>query len=120
MHVLGIERAVEELGVSAAAVDVLFVLDCELKDEGLVLVGEGLELGGGGVELSVLAGLNTLALFGIAVELSGCQNELAGIAALVCRRDPSFFPRICWKNQNLMSFNLLKQLFSHFNHLLRG
>jgi hypothetical protein len=118
VHVLGIERAVEELGVSAAAVDVLFVLDCELKDEGLVLVGEGLELGGGGVELSVLAGLNTLALFGIAVKLSGCQNELAGIAALVCRRDPSFFPRICWKNQNLMSFNLLKQIFCHFNHLL--
>jgi hypothetical protein len=36
----------------------------------------------------------------------------------VCRRDPSFFPRICWKNQNIMSWNLLKQIFCHFNHLL--
>ena len=92
MHVCGIEGAVEELGIATAAVDVLLVLDGELQDQGLVLVGEGLELGGRGVELGVLASLNTLALLRISVELAGSQNEFAGIAALMCRRDPSLFP----------------------------
>ena len=45
MHILAIEGTVKELGVSTTAVNVLLVLDCELKDQGLVLVGEGLELG---------------------------------------------------------------------------
>ncbi len=83
MHVGGIEGAVKELGVATAAVDVLLVLDGELQHQGLVLVGEGLELGGGGVELGVLAGLDTLVLFGIAVEFSGCQDEFSGVTALV-------------------------------------
>ncbi len=84
VHIFGIEGAVEELGVAATAVNVLLVLDGELHDQGLVLVGEGLELGGGGVELGVLAGLNTLVLLGVAVELTGCQNKFAGITALMC------------------------------------
>ena len=45
MHILAIEGAVKELGISTTAVNVLLVLDCELEDQGLVLVGEGLELG---------------------------------------------------------------------------
>ena len=45
MHVLAIEGAVKELGISTTAVNILLVLDCELEDQGLVLVGEGLELG---------------------------------------------------------------------------
>jgi hypothetical protein len=54
VHVLGIEAAVEQFGVAAAAVDVLLVLDGELDDQRLVPVGEGLELGGRGVKLGVL------------------------------------------------------------------
>ena len=92
VHIFGIKRAVEELGIATTAVDVLLVLNGELQDQGLVLVGEGLELGGRGVELGVLASLNTLALLGISVELAGSQNKFAGIAALMCRRDPTLFP----------------------------
>ena len=84
MHVLGIQAAVEQLGVAATAVNVLLVLDGELEDQRLVAVGERLELGGHGVELGILAGLDTLALLGISVKLSGGQNEFSGIAALVC------------------------------------
>ena len=47
-----VEGAVEELDVAAAAVDVLLVLDGELHDERLLLVGERLvELRAGRVEL---------------------------------------------------------------------
>ena len=83
MHVLGFQAAVEQLGVAAAAVNVLLVLDGELEDQRLFAVGEGLELGGRGVELGVLARLDALALLGVAVKLSGSQNEFSGIAAFV-------------------------------------
>ena len=83
MHVLGVQAAVEQLGVAAAAVNVLLVLDGELDNDRLVAVGEGLELGGRGVKLGVLARLDALALLGVAVKLSGSQNEFSGIAAFV-------------------------------------
>ena len=50
VHILLVHAAVEELDVSAAAVNVLLVLDAELHDQGLVPVGEGLVLGRDGVE----------------------------------------------------------------------
>jgi len=84
VHIGGIEGAVEELGIATTAVNVLLVLDGELQDQRLVLVGEGLELGGGGVELGVLAGLDALVLVGVTVKLAGCQDEFSGIATLVC------------------------------------
>ena len=54
VHISGIEGAVEQLCVSTTAVNVLLVFDGELEDQRLVLVGEWLELGGRGVELSIL------------------------------------------------------------------
>ena len=54
MHVCGIERAVEQFCIATAAVNVLFVLHCELQHQRLVGVGERLELSGGGVELGIL------------------------------------------------------------------
>ncbi len=58
MHIFGIEGAVEELDVATAAVHALLVLDGELHDQGLVLIGERLELSRYGVELFVLAGID--------------------------------------------------------------
>jgi len=92
VHVLGIEAAVKQLGVATPAVNVLLVLDRELDDQGLFAVGEGLELGRHGVELGILAGLDALALLGVAVKLSGGQDKLSGVAAFVRRADPSAFP----------------------------
>merc|ERR1719420_222600 len=89
VHVSLVEGAVEELDVSAAAVDVLLVLDGELHDERFLLVREGLvELGAGRVELCVLRRLDALVLLGVAVELARSQFELAGIGALVRRVNP--------------------------------
>ena len=83
------------LDVSAAAVDVLLVLDGELHDHGLVLVGEGLELPGEGVEPGVLAGLDALVLLGVAVELAGSPHELARLGlGLVVGLDPVLLPVI--------------------------
>ncbi len=45
VHIFGIQRAIKELGIATATINVLLVLDGELQDKGLVLVGEGLELG---------------------------------------------------------------------------
>ena len=108
MHVLGVQAAVEDLGVAAAAVDVLLVLDGELEDQRLVAVGEGLELGREGVELGVLARLDALALVGVAVKLSGCQDELSGVGTLVRGADPSLFPIF---KKDLKKFRLEHQLF---------
>jgi hypothetical protein len=44
VHVLCVKRAIEQLGITSTAIDVLFVLHGELKNQRLVLVGEGLEL----------------------------------------------------------------------------
>ena len=59
VHVCLVEGAVEELDVSAAAINVLLVLDGELDDEGLLGAGgQGLvELDADGVEAGVLGGL---------------------------------------------------------------
>ena len=92
MHVLGVQAAVEQLGIATAAVDVLLVLDGELEDQGLVAVREGLELSGEGIELGILAGLDALALLGVAVELSCSQDKFSGVAALVGGGNPSLFP----------------------------
>ena len=94
VHVLGIETAVEQLGVATSAVDVLLVLDGELDNDRLVAVRKWLEFGRRGVELGVLAGLDALALLSVSVELAGGQNELTGVGTFVCRADPSFFPCI--------------------------
>merc|ERR1719322_1410711 len=95
VHISLVEGAVEELDVSAAAVDVLLVLDGELHDERLLLVGEGLlELGAGSVELGVLRRLDALVLLGVAVKLARRQLELAGVGALVRRVYPSLRPLV--------------------------
>ena len=108
VHVLGVQAAVEDLGVAAAAVNVLLVLDGELEDQRLVAVGEGLELGREGVELGVLARLDALALVGVAVKLSGCQDELSGVGTLVRGADPSLFPIF---KKDFKKFRLEHQLF---------
>lgn len=50
VHVLLVKLAVKDLQVTTSAVDVLLMLDCELDDEVLAFVAEGLELAGKGVE----------------------------------------------------------------------
>ena len=77
------------LNVSTSAVDFLLMLNCELNDEGLVLVGEALVAGGESVELGVLGGLETLDL----VPFAGGELELA-IIVLVARLDPSGLPAV--------------------------
>jgi len=83
VHVLGIQAAVEQLGVSATAVDVLLVLNSKLDDDWLILITEGLELSRRGIELGVLACLDTLALLSISVKLSGGQDKFASIGTFV-------------------------------------
>jgi hypothetical protein len=91
VHVLLVERAVKDLGVAAAAVDVLLVLHCELDDQWLVLVRELLEVLRQGVELGVLAGLDALVLVGVAVELARGPRELAQVI-LVLGLHPLLLP----------------------------
>ena len=88
MHIGLVQRAVEQLDVSTVAIDVLLVLHGELNHHRLVHIGEWFELGGHSVELGILAGLHTLVLLGITVELAGSQDEFAGIRSLVCGLDP--------------------------------
>lgn len=59
MHVGLVQVGREDLHVAPTAVDLLLVLDRELNDQRLPLVAERLEAGRGGVEASVLAGLQT-------------------------------------------------------------
>ena len=54
MHVLLVQGAVEHLQVSSTTVNVLFVFDCELDDQRLVFVWEGLELARQTIEASIL------------------------------------------------------------------
>ncbi len=59
MHVLLVERRREELDVATTTVDVLFMFDLQLDNEGLVLVAEWIEFGGDGVEPRILTRLET-------------------------------------------------------------
>uniref|UniRef100_A0A2M4DHF4 Putative secreted protein n=1 Tax=Anopheles darlingi TaxID=43151 RepID=A0A2M4DHF4_ANODA len=54
VQILLVYGAIEHLQVSATAVDVLLVLDRELHDERVILVGERLELGRKGIEACIL------------------------------------------------------------------
>ena len=84
------------LDVTAAAVNVLLVLDGELDDHRLLLVGEGLELPAEGVEARVLARLDALVLVGVAVELASGPHELAGLGVgLVGGLHPVLLPVLC-------------------------
>ena len=68
------------LDVAATTIDFLLMLDSELDDECLVLVGEGGETSGGGVESGVLGSLQSLHF----VPLAGFQCECS-IIILVLR-----------------------------------
>ena len=60
MHFLLVEIAREKFHVAATAIDLLFVLDCELYDQCLALVAERLvELGRYSVESSILSRFQT-------------------------------------------------------------
>lgn len=61
MHVFLVKFAVKHLQVTASAVDILLMLDCELHDEVLAFVGEGLELARKRVESRILRGLQAYA-----------------------------------------------------------
>ena len=49
----------EDLDVATSTVNLLLMLDSELNDQGLSLIAKGLKAGRRGVEVGVLAGLNT-------------------------------------------------------------
>ena len=89
MHVLLVEGGGEDFDVSTATVNVLLVLYSELNDCLLALVGELVELGGHGVELGILAGLDALVLLGIAVELAVAQHELAKVVFVLGVHPPA-------------------------------
>ena len=91
MHILLVQSGGEHLDVATAAVDVLLVFDGELNDGLFALVAELVEGSGQSVEFGVLACLDALVGFGVAVELAVAQNELAEIV-FVFRVDPSAFP----------------------------
>ena len=57
MHCSLFQISREDLHVATAAVDLLLVLHSELNDQRLALVAERLKTGRGGIETSVLAGL---------------------------------------------------------------
>merc|ERR1719367_647872 len=89
VHVLLIEGGGEDFHVSTATVDVLLVLYGELNDCLLALVGELVELGGHGVELGILAGLDALVLLGIAIELAVAQHKLAKVVFVLGVHPPA-------------------------------
>ena len=88
MHILLVHPTVKHLDVSTSTVNVLLVLHRELNNQRLVLVADGGVLGRDGVELCVLAGLQTLVLLNITVEFTRADNELAEVV-LVFGLDPS-------------------------------
>ena len=59
MHVILLEAAVEQLGVTATAVNVLLMLDCELNNQRLFLVADGRKLRRQAVKPGILRCLNT-------------------------------------------------------------
>ena len=89
MHVLLVEGGGEDFDVSTATVDVLFVLDGELNDGGLSLVGELVELGGHGVELGILASLDTLVLLSVTVKFTGAQREFTQVVFVLGVNPPA-------------------------------
>ena len=91
MHVLLVEGGGENFDVSTATVDVLLVFDSELNDGLLVLVGELVELGGHGVELGILASLDTLVLLSVTVKFTGGQREFTQVVFML-GVDPSALP----------------------------
>ena len=88
VHILLVHTTVKHLDVSTSTVNVLLVLHRELNNQRLVLVADGGVLGRDGVELGVLAGLQTLVLLNITVEFTRADNELAEVV-LVFGLDPS-------------------------------
>ena len=89
MHVLLVKCRRENLDVSTATVDVLFVLDGELNDGGFSLVGELVELGGHGVELGILASLDTLVLLSVTVKFTGAQREFTQVVFVLGVNPPA-------------------------------
>lgn len=59
MHVLGVKFAVEHLQVATSAVNVLFMLDRELDNQGLAFIAKRLELCGQRIEPRILGCLKT-------------------------------------------------------------
>ena len=59
MHVFGIEITVEKLDVTTAAVDILFMLDGELKHQGFLFISELGEFCTYGVKMGILRSFNT-------------------------------------------------------------
>lgn len=56
-HMLVLPNSVPYLDIATSAVNLLLVLHCELDHQGLPFIGELVKCSGGGVEFSVLSGL---------------------------------------------------------------
>lgn len=65
----------EDLDVSTSAVNLLLVLDGVLENQVLALIAEGGELGGVGVETSILGGLETCVAFTLAHSQTNQENR---------------------------------------------
>lgn len=59
MHVSLVEIRWKDFYVSTATVDLLLVFDGELDHQGFALIAEGFEARRGGIEMGILAGLQT-------------------------------------------------------------
>ena len=59
------------------------MLDGELNHGTLALVGELVELGGHGVELGILASLDTLVLLSVTVKFTGGQREFTQVVFML-------------------------------------
>lgn len=95
VHLLGFHVAVEQLDVSTAAVDVLFVFDGVLDHKVSALVAERGKLPGQRVEPGVVHRLYALVNFVVVVEIARAAHELAELCTGVSRVRPSVLPRFC-------------------------
>ena len=77
------------------------MLDSELNDGGLSFVGELVKLGGHGVELGILASLDTLVLFGVTVKFTGAQREFTQVV-FVLGVNPPALP-VCFKKKSALT-----------------
>lgn len=100
VHLLGFQVTVEQLDVSTAAIDMLFVFDGVLYDEVFALIAEWSELFGQRVEPSVLWRLYTLIGLNVVVESARAADELTELFAGMFWVRPLVFPRICKKVSN--------------------